>query len=207
VEGKELRKESMFYYFSVLDRILDRLSANTGISKSLLRCIEPSELGKITFGASLKKKLEKRFRLGVQLFSSKKMRFLEGPEAKTHLNRTIFQQTVLDSEAIVGMVSYPGVTEGPVRIVNTKADLHKVRKGDILVSISTNPDLVPAMKKASAIVTDVGGITSHAAIISREFQIPCIVGTRQATKVLKDGDMVHVDATQGIVVRVGKKKK
>ncbi|MEW6408479.1 MAG: PEP-utilizing enzyme [Patescibacteria group bacterium] len=75
----------------------------------------------------------------------------------------------------------------------------KMRKGDILVSIATDPDIVPAMKKASAIVTEQGGVTSHAAIVSREMRIPCVIGTKIATKVLRDGDLVEVDATKGLV--------
>ena len=74
-----------------------------------------------------------------------------------------------------------------------------MKKGDILVSIATNPNLVSAMKKASAIITNAGGLTCHAAIVSRELNIPCIVGTKVATKVLKDGDLVEVDADEGMV--------
>jgi len=78
----------------------------------------------------------------------------------------------------------------------------KMRQGDVLVSGSTNPDLLPAMKKAAAFVTDIGGITSHAAIVARELRIPCVVGAKIATKVLKDGDKVNVDANHGIVKKI-----
>ena len=74
-----------------------------------------------------------------------------------------------------------------------------MKKGDILVAVTTHPDYVPAMQKAAAIVTEEGGILSHAAIVSREIRIPCIVGTKQVTKVLKDGDLIEVDANKGIV--------
>ena len=77
--------------------------------------------------------------------------------------------------------------------------MNKMNKGDILVSIATDPDIVPAMKKAAAIVTEQGGVTSHAAIVSRELRIPCVIGTKIATKVLKDNDLVEVDATKGII--------
>ena len=75
----------------------------------------------------------------------------------------------------------------------------KVKKGEILVTTMTSPDFVPAMKLAAAIVTDRGGITSHAAIVSRELGIACIVGTERATKILKDGDLVEVDANEGTI--------
>ena len=74
-----------------------------------------------------------------------------------------------------------------------------MKDNEILVSPMTVPDYLPAMKKAKAIITDEGGITCHAAIVSRELGIPCIVGTKIATQVLKDGDRVEVDANKGIV--------
>jgi len=84
----------------------------------------------------------------------------------------------------------------------TADDMSKFNKGDILVSPSTNPNVVPAMKKAAAIVTDAGGITCHAAIVSREMGIPCIVGTGNATEVLKDGQEITVHATHGNVYNI-----
>lgn len=74
-----------------------------------------------------------------------------------------------------------------------------MKDGDVLISTATTPSIVSAMKKAAAIVTDEGGLTCHAAIVSRELKIPCIIGTKIATKVFKDGDRVEVDATKGIV--------
>ena len=74
-----------------------------------------------------------------------------------------------------------------------------MNKGDILVSFATTPDLVSAIKKAAAIITDAGGITCHAAIISRELGVPCIVGTKIATKILHDHDIIDVNATHGKV--------
>lgn len=81
---------------------------------------------------------------------------------------------------------------GEVKIINSAADMAKMKEGNILVSIATTPDILPAMKKAAAIVTDHGGITCHAAIVSRELNIPCLIATKYATKVFKDGDKVIV---------------
>ena len=92
-----------------------------------------------------------------------------------------------------------GHAKGRVKIVIRPSDMGKMNKGDILVSIATDPDIVSAMKKAAAIVTEQGGVTSHAAIVSRELGIPCVIGTKIATKVLHDGDLVEVDATKGII--------
>ncbi|HIH20642.1 TPA: hypothetical protein HA244_05220, partial [Candidatus Micrarchaeota archaeon] len=93
-----------------------------------------------------------------------------------------------------GQCACLGYAKGTVKIVLSPSDLPKMQKGDILVAIATNPDVVPAMKKAAAIVTEQGGVTSHAAIVSRELGIPCVIGTKIATRVLKDGDLVEVDA-------------
>ncbi len=83
--------------------------------------------------------------------------------------------------------------------------INNVKAGDIIVAPMTLPDILPAMKKAAAFVTDEGGILCHAAIMSREMKKPCIIGTKIATKVLKDGDLVEVDAKKG-VVRIIKRK-
>ncbi len=105
-----------------------------------------------------------------------------------------------------GQTAQPGYAKGIVKIIFRAKDIGKMNQGDILVSIATDPDVVPAMKKAGAIVTEQGGITSHAAIVSRELGIPCIIGTKIATKVFKDGDLVEVDANKGIVRLVSSKK-
>lgn len=92
-----------------------------------------------------------------------------------------------------------GVAQGKVAIVKGVKDLPNVDKGDILVAVTTHPDYVPAMQKANAIVTDEGGVTSHAAIVSRELGIPCVVGTKTATKSLQNGDFIEVDGNSGMV--------
>lgn len=102
-----------------------------------------------------------------------------------------------EQKELKGQTAVVGKATGVVRLINSRSDLHKIATGDIMVSRSTNPDLLPAMKKAAAIITDLGGLTCHAAIVSRELGVPCIVGTEIATKILKDGDRVEVDADHG----------
>ncbi len=96
-----------------------------------------------------------------------------------------------------GLGASPGVASGPVKIVQSASRIADVKEGDVLVSVMTNPDFVPAMKRASAIVTDEGGRTSHAAIVSRELGIPAVVGCQTATKILKMGEIVTVDGSAG----------
>jgi len=98
-----------------------------------------------------------------------------------------------------GLAASPGVGVGKVKIVKKPSEINIVKEGDVLVAEMTNPDYVPAMKRASAIVTDLGGRTSHAAIVSRELGIPAVVGTSHATKMLRVGELITVDGAEGKV--------
>lgn len=98
-----------------------------------------------------------------------------------------------------GFIANVGKATGKVVIINRISDFEKFKEGDILVSSMTRPEMIPIMKMAAAFVTDEGGITCHAAIVAREMKKPCVIATKIATQVLKDGDMVEVDAEKGIV--------
>ena len=115
-----------------------------------------------------------------------------------NINVTNEQQT---EKILEGMGASPGVGKGKVKIVLDMNELNKVETGDVLVTRMTTPDFVPGMRKAVAIVTDEGGLTSHASIVSREMGIPCVVGTEKATQILHDNDVITVDGTNGIVYR------
>jgi pyruvate,water dikinase len=110
-------------------------------------------------------------------------------------------ESLLEKEAkvtagrIEGPVASSGKAKGYARIVLMTNDIYKVNKGDIIIASMTTPNFIPAIEKCSAIVTDEGGILCHAAIVSREFRIPCVIGTGDATKRLDDGDLIEVDAT------------
>lgn len=110
-----------------------------------------------------------------------------------------------------GLSAAPGVGSGKVKVILSEEEINKVQDGDVLVTTMTSPDMVPAMRKASAIVTDEGGMTCHAAIVSRELGVPSIVGTNKGTKTLKDGMIITVDGDKGIVyagdLKVKEKKK
>ena len=102
------------------------------------------------------------------------------------------------SELIKGQVGNKGKITGKVKII-TKIENVNINKDEVLVCEMTTPEHIKLMKNSSAIITDKGGILSHAAIVSRELKIPCIVGTKNATQILKDGDIIEVDADKGIV--------
>ncbi|MBU0591377.1 phosphoenolpyruvate synthase [Candidatus Micrarchaeota archaeon] len=114
--------------------------------------------------------------------------------------KTTQKKTVGDAKILVeGLGSSPGIGMGKVHIVKDSSEIRLIQRGEILVTEMTTPDFVPAMKKSSAIVTDTGGMTSHAAIVSRELGVPCVVGTGNATKILKTGIDVSVDGSHGLV--------
>ena len=98
-----------------------------------------------------------------------------------------------------GLAASPGIASGKVKNIKNIDEISRVEDGDVLVTIMTNPDMVPAMRRASAVVTDEGGRTCHAAIVSRELGIPCIVGAKTASEVLKEEMEITVDATRGVV--------
>ena len=99
-----------------------------------------------------------------------------------------------------GLGASPNMASGPVRILQLPTDTGAFVTGEVLVASMTNPDWVPVLRKAAALVTDGGGMTCHAAIVSRELGVPCVVGTRKATTVLRDGELVTVDGTKGLVL-------
>jgi len=120
--------------------------------------------------------------------------------------RKLFKEIVLvkKSKELTGMVAMKGKVKGKARLIlHSKRviakDVAKFKKGEILVTEMTRPDTVLACRKAVAIITDEGGITSHAAIIAREFKIPCVVGTKIATQIIKTGDLVEINGDTGVV--------
>jgi len=128
---------------------------------------------------------------------------ITGKRAMSLIKR--FDNYFTKKKELVGQVANIGYYVGRVKIIpfdlkgNIQKKITEMKKGDVLVTGSTGPEMILACKKAGAIVTEEGGITSHAAIISRELKIPCVIGTKIATQVLKDGDKIEVDAFKGIV--------
>jgi len=108
---------------------------------------------------------------------------------------------------IQGRVAFVGKIIGRVKRITDVSDMKNIKENEILVTSMTTPDLISAMKKAAAFVTDEGGITCHAAIVAREMKKPCIIGTKIATQVLKDGDLVEVNADKGVVRILRKNEK
>jgi phosphohistidine swiveling domain-containing protein len=171
-----------------LEKLID-----ASIKKPSWRLATPDEILK---GKTDQVKLKKRNK-SILILEKNKVKIVTGGRAVTRFR--LFTATIEESALISGQIAFPGKVWGRAKVVFYKNDLAKLKKGDILVSPMTEVDFVPYFKKVSAIVTDEGGLTSHAAIVAREMKKPCIIGTKIATKVLHDGDLVEVDATKGEV--------
>jgi phosphohistidine swiveling domain-containing protein len=201
VHTKGSRKDAMFLAISLFDFFYREIAKRLYLSIRQLRYLSPLELLDLLKGKEVDPHtLNQRYELGLHFSTDNKEDFLIGKKAKLFFSQLqIKQEDVSNVKLLQGDCAAPGRVRGVVKIINESKDMSKMQKGDILISIATTPDLMPAIKKAVAIITDVGGITCHAAIVSRELGIPCVVGTKVATKVLRDGDVIDVDATHGKV--------
>jgi len=147
-----------------------------------------------------KRLVRERIESGFVLYydSSHKVRCVSGGGVESALAEIGYMRTASLSKDIAGVTASQGYAKGRAILVRSMSDLHKVKKGDIMVAIATVPDFVPAMERAAGIIAEEGGITSHAAIVSRELRLPCIVGAANVTKIIRDGDLVELDADNGI---------
>lgn len=147
-----------------------------------------------------RKSLSARYKKSAILVERGKYQVYAGPSADKVDNILLPRK---DAKLIKGEIAYKGAATGRVRLIrDPKKDGPSFRTGEILVTGMTRPEFLPIMKKAVAFITDAGGILSHAAIVARELKKPCIIGTHVATRLLKNGDLVEVDANQGIVKKL-----
>lgn len=203
---KVLRKEAMVYGWHQAEKLLREIAARLKVSFRLLGFLTAEEI--VCLLRAGKKAdpilLLERCRKSLVKFIEGKEEVILSDEATVFiLNNVLRENFSASNEKIIGgSTAYPGIAKGKVKIVNSPEEMDKLKKDDILVSIATSPDLVLAMEKAAAFVTDMGGLTCHAAIVAREMRKPCVVGTKIATKVLKDGDEVEVDANHGVVKKI-----
>lgn len=196
---KPWRKDMQVRCYPVAERLLREIAKRLKIPLEATRYLTREEMKKALLEgkADLALLLERKKRCFV-LVENGKSAIYSGKEADQRAKKVKKEETP-DVSELHGTPATVGTVKGRARIVNTAEDMSKMNQGDILISVATNPFLLPAIKKASAIVTDQGGLTCHAAIVSREFNIPCIVGTQYATRVFKDGDEIEVDANNGTV--------
>jgi len=190
-------------YYCMADFVLAEIGRRLGLSLKQVRMMLPREIA----AALLKGRLDvaainRRFKLVVYARVGGRQRLLTGKPAAAFAKNIKTEKVKTNLKEIKGTTAFPGKAKGIARLVNSPEDMAKMRPGDILISAATNPNIMPAIRQAAAIATDEGGLTCHAAIVSREFKIPCVVGTGFVTQVIKDGDLVEVDATNGIVKKI-----
>lgn len=198
---QDLRKSYIFQANYAIDILFKEISMRFKIDFIDLHYYAIKELEEIFQGKKLPDAEVKRRRQyflalyepqkGISYFSGSAAKKLFSPYASAKIKKGI--------EEFKGLVVNRGIARGKARIICSPKEAGKLKKGEILVAAMTSPDYILALKRASAVITDEGGMTCHAAIVSRELAIPCIVGTKIATKVLKDGDLVEVDAINGTV--------
>lgn len=189
--------EGCHYSMHFLQEIAKRL----GITYEEIIYLLPQEIEKgLIEGLTVPKpEIQKRIEKYAMVMENHKIMLYAGEEVEQHRVKKNGKEGIIE---VKGHSASQGKARGRVIIVKDWSELHKVKKGHILITKLTTPDFVVAMEKAAAIVTDLGGITSHAAIVSRELGVPCIIGTEIATQVFKDGDLVDVDATEGIIRKI-----
>jgi pyruvate,water dikinase len=180
-------------------------SAETNVQMPLLKTKQNRQKvtdDEIVQLAELGKQLEKHYRFPQDIEWAKekgKIYLVQTRPVTTIKEPTEAEPEIKLPPLLTGAAASPGITSGPVKLVSDASQIDKVKEGDVLVAEITTPDFVPAMKRAVAIVTDRGGRTAHAAIVSRELGIPCVVGTDTATSTLTDGQIVTVDGSHGKV--------
>jgi len=200
---QDKRKEANILAHHYISLFLEDASRRFDVPLKLLEYSTGFELQNLLDGGTIDSSvLSKRLQLTVAFFGPDKPGVLNFEDAKVFLN----EFETFDSRAVFGdlhgMVANLGRVVGKARIINSPEEFGKMQQDDILITSMTRPEFMPILKKALAIVTDEGGITSHAAIVARELGIPCVIGTKIATKALKDGDMIEVNANHGIVKKV-----
>jgi len=179
--------------------VIKELAEKQGLSWDDVNLLTHVELIELTKTGELPVGWEKRREgFGVNNINGEVV-VVAGDEMRRELRDSMEEIKTEGIEEIKGMTARGGRVKGVVRVVERAADIGKLNEGEILVAPETTPDYVVGMKMAGAIVTNQGGITSHAAIVSRELGVPCVIGTKIATQVLKDGDLVEVDADKGVV--------
>lgn len=201
ISWQDDRKSQIWIYLHYKDILLREIARRYGASEEALSLYLMGEITQFIRGERGLDDVEDR-KKGVGIVGAKD--FYSVIDSKTVRSYwDIFLRVTVDAalKEFGGIIACKGndIVRGAVRIVIDPRAAHSFRQGDILVTTMTAPEYVFLMKKAGAVVTDTGGLMSHAAVVSREFNIPCIVGTKIATTVLKDGDVVEVDAIKGVV--------
>lgn len=199
---QDQRKKSTFFathYFSLILTEITKREPYTLQELKFFMADEVMSLLRHQKRYPSKKEAQERIAYSVFYYRDKYYEVFTGKEAIEILAIIFAKHKKQKVNDFRGMTACPGQITGRVRIIKSAKEVNKIQKREILVAVMTRPDYIMAIKKAAAIVTNEGGLTCHAAIVSRELNIPCVIGTHIATEVLKDGDLVYVDANHAVV--------
>jgi phosphohistidine swiveling domain-containing protein len=190
------RKKCNLIADHVLMRFLEEVSRRTGHPMEVMRNVTTAELAAVLRGSADMAEIERRHEQDFSFYSKVHGRYVE---TVMEPGRRYEESEVEHAKELRGTPASHGKVEGEVIVITREDEFSKMKDGTILVSVMTRPEYVPLMKRAKGLITDEGGLTCHAAVVSREFRIPCVVGTRKATRILKDGDLVELDADKGLI--------
>ncbi len=197
-EAQDERKKGTFWATHYFSLILEEIARRTGYTLQQLKYTLPIEIDDIFKKTISHQELDDRFEYCMILWHLDEYDVTTDQKLIEKWDK-IGTGIYAKATTIKGFIASKGYAKGTVKILESVDDMSKIENNDIIIAVMTRPDYLPAMKKAVAFVTDEGGITCHAAIIAREMKKPCIIGTKIATKVFKDGDLVEVDADHGVV--------
>jgi len=204
MEQRDIRKDPIARLQTIACDVGTELALRADIPLEVITTLSPFEFGKgVDWLKQNKIDLMKRKDgfVAIQYFDTElEYEFGEYDNLKKQFDSYIFNQE--HENILKGQIACKGIVRGKVRIILDPHKDNTFEDGDILVTSMTRPEFVPLMKRAGAVITNEGGITCHAAIVSRELNIPCIIGTKNATHILKDEDFVEVDAEKGIIYKL-----
>lgn len=205
---QDIRKEYTLKIIDCLNLILKEVSRRKYFTLDDLKLLTLFEVKNLLAASPEKNKIfskiiAERKNGTVFYFTNKKSLEVKNTKVKKEFFAFYIERTPQKQVSVIeGILASSGPTKyfkGPVKIIKSVDELSKLQKGDVLVTVMTSPDYIAGMRKSGAIITDEGGLTCHAAIVARELNKPCIVGTKIATKVLKDGQIVELHTARGVI--------
>ncbi len=194
----DMRKQGVLRMNALLWPFFHDLSKETGIPFHTVLWMMPQELRQMMRDRSWHILEERAHSGAVTLLNAGELSVIQGDECIA-LDLAPFLEEKKDASFLKGQVAFKGVVTAPARIIRGRNDFHLFKKGDILITSQTTPEFIPLMKQAAAVVTEQGGITCHAAIVSRELKIPCMIGCTSAMTFFHDGAPIVMDGEKGEV--------
>lgn len=202
---REYRKTGCMYSIYLTNSLREEVARRLRLKLGELKYLFPAEISRsLGVGRVNRRIIKVRQKYFIIYYHDKQTDIMTGDRARAFI-RKISYKKIREQFNLEGLPVCSGKVRGRVRVIRNFKDLSFFQKGEIFTSQATSPDFIGTLRKAAGIITNEGGMTSHAAIISRELNIPCLVGVKEATKTLKTGDWIELDAEQGIINKLNKK--